>query len=451
MKNNLVGKRAALYTRVSTEDQATHGVSLEAQRERLIEYAHAHDMKIVGIYTDEGISARKKYTRRPALCSIIEDIKAGKVDIILFIKLDRWFRNIADFYEIQTILDKYKIDWIATEEDYDTTTANGRLSLNVRLAIAQDEADRTSERIKFTFNNLAKQGRVVTGNLPLGYRVGADKKPELVEEEAKIVQDLFNKYITCRSSRETTRYCLNEYGRSIDLKSMKRLLSCTWYIGKAHDVDNYCPRIIEDDTFALVQQMLKQREARHISTRTDRVYLFQGLIFCSKCGRSMTTYACSGHKGNLTKYIYYRCSLRMRNNTCDNHHQINQDKLEAWMLDHLELELAKYNFNVKKEAEKKRKPVDTAKIMTKINKLKDLYLNDLIPREIYERDYAALSLQLEEAHAPAPQPIDTSFLASFREVYPTLDPQARKALWGKIINKIIVSESGDISVTFNQL
>ena len=109
MKNNLMGKRVALYTRVSTEDQANHGVSLEAQRERLIEYAQEHEMKIVGIYTDDGISARKKYSRRPALCSIIEDIKAGKIDIILFIKLDRWFRNIADFYEIQAILDKYKI------------------------------------------------------------------------------------------------------------------------------------------------------------------------------------------------------------------------------------------------------------------------------------------------------------------------------------------------------
>lgn len=451
MKNNLVGKRAALYTRVSTEDQANYGVSLEAQRERLIEYAHAHDMKIVGIYTDEGISARKKYTRRPALCSIIEDIKAGKVDIILFIKLDRWFRNIADFYEIQTILDKYKIDWIATEEDYDTTTANGRLSLNVRLAIAQDEADRTSERIKFTFNNLAKQGRVVTGNLPAGYKVGADKRPELVESEAEFIKAIFDKYVSCRSAKETLLYSIKEFGRLCDLKDVKRILSCTWYVGKAHGVDNYCPRIIDDDTFALVQQMLRQREARHVGTRTDRVYLFQGLIFCGECDHAMTTYACKGYKKNPQKYIYYRCSLRMRNKTCDNHHQINQDKLEEWMLNNLEAELDKYNFHVKKSAEKKRKPINTAKIMAKIEKLKDLYLNDLLPRDIYERDYASLLAQLEEAQVPTPQPIDTSFLANFRETYPTLDPEARKAIWGKIVDKISISSDGDISVTFNQL
>lgn len=451
MKNNLMGKRAALYTRVSTEDQANYGVSLEAQRERLIEYAHAHDMKIVGIYTDEGISARKKYTRRPALCSIIEDIKAGKVDIILFIKLDRWFRNIADFYEIQTILDKYKIDWIATEEDYDTTTANGRLSLNVRLAIAQDEADRTSERIKFTFNNLAKQGRVVTGNLPLGYRVGPDKKPELVEEEAEIVQSLFNKYITCRSARETARYSITELNKEIDLHYLKRILSNTWYIGKAHDVDNYCPRIIDDETFNLAQKFLSERAARSTNKPSGNVYIFQGLLQCAECGLSYAAYTCPAHNKENPPYIYYRCPKRMRYGSCSNNKHLNQAKIEETLLANLEMEIKKYNFQIKKSETAKKKPVNTAKIMTKINKLKDLYLNDLIPREIYERDYAELSAQLEEANAPAPKPIDTSFLTDFQKAYPTLDPQARKALWGKIINKIIVSESGDISVTFNQL
>lgn len=451
MKNNLMGKRAALYTRVSTEDQANHGVSLEAQRERLIEYAHAHDMKIVGIYTDEGISARKKYTRRPALCSIIEDIKAGKVDIILFIKLDRWFRNIADFYEIQSILDKYKIDWIATEEDYDTTTANGRLSLNVRLAIAQDEADRTSERIKFTFNNLTKQGRVVTGNLPLGYCVGPGKKPEIVEEEAEIVRDLFNKYVTCRSARETMQYYLSKYNRNVDYKSMKTILKNTWYVGKAHGVDNYCPRIIDDETFRLAQKFLSERESRQVRERSDRVYYFQGLVKCAECGHALVTYSCPNKNPSLPPYIYYRCSLKMRNNSCENCNHINQDKLEEWLLNHLEIELDKYNFNVKKEAEKKKKPVNTAKIMAKIEKLKDLYLNDLIPRDIYERDYTALSAQLNEAQAPTPNPIDPSFLTKFREVYPALDHEARKAIWGKIINKITISSTGDISVTFNQL
>ena len=165
----------------------------------------------------------------------------------------------------------------------------------------------------------------------------------------------------------------------------------------------------------------------------------------------MTTYSCPSRNPLIPRYIYYRCGAKAKNNSCNNAKHVNQEKLEEWMLDHLELELEKQNFDVKKQSEKKRKPVDTAKIMTKIDKLKDLYLNDLIPREIYERDYTALSAQLEEAHTPAPKPIDTSFLADFRKVYPTLDPLSRKALWGRIVNKITITATGDISITFNQL
>ena len=159
------------YARVSTEDQAMHGVSLDAQKERLRQFAKENALEVVDLYVDDGISARKRYTRRPEMLRLLSDVQAGKIDVILFIKLDRWFRNIADYYEVQTILDRHRVQWIATEEDYDTTTANGRLSLNIKLAIAQDEADRTSERIRFVFQNMVKEGRVISGSTPKGYRI----------------------------------------------------------------------------------------------------------------------------------------------------------------------------------------------------------------------------------------------------------------------------------------
>lgn len=141
--------RAALYIRVSTEEQARHGLSLAEQKESLERYAEAHEMEVVGIYEDAGISARKPYKKRPALLRLLEDCKSGKIDTILFIKLDRWFRNVAGYYDVQTQLDKYGVTWQATKEDYETRTASGRLKVNIMLSVAQDEADRTSERIKF--------------------------------------------------------------------------------------------------------------------------------------------------------------------------------------------------------------------------------------------------------------------------------------------------------------
>ena len=143
--------RAALYIRVSTEEQVREGYSVEAQRDNLKRYAKNKGYSVVGVYADEGITARKKYTNRKEFMRLLDDVEAGKIDVILFIKLDRWFRNVGDYYKVQEILERNNVGWTATTENYDTTTANGRLYVNIRLAVAQDESDRTSERIKFVF------------------------------------------------------------------------------------------------------------------------------------------------------------------------------------------------------------------------------------------------------------------------------------------------------------
>ena len=115
--------RAAIYCRVSTEEQARNGLSLGDQRATLEQYAKSKGMTIVDIYEDAGISARKPYKKRPAILRLLEDVKQKKVDIVLFTKLDRWFRNVGNYYAVQEILDANGVSWQATQEDYETATA----------------------------------------------------------------------------------------------------------------------------------------------------------------------------------------------------------------------------------------------------------------------------------------------------------------------------------------
>lgn len=96
---------------------------------------------------DAGISARKPATKRPELQRLLADAQAGKGELIVFTKLDRWFRNIAEYYKVQEILERCHIGR-TIHEDYDTSTASGRLKINIMLSVAQNEADRTSERSK---------------------------------------------------------------------------------------------------------------------------------------------------------------------------------------------------------------------------------------------------------------------------------------------------------------
>ena len=108
-------KRAALYIRVSTDEQAKHGFSLPEQKADLTAYAHEHGYFIAGVYADEGTTARKTITRRKELQRLLDDVRAGRIDIIIMKCLDRWFRNVRDYYNVQDILDAHGCLWRSEE------------------------------------------------------------------------------------------------------------------------------------------------------------------------------------------------------------------------------------------------------------------------------------------------------------------------------------------------
>ena len=106
-------KRVACYVRANTEGQN----SIDNQISSLEEYCKENNYTIAGIYKDSGISARKSYKERPALLQLIEDCKNGKIDLIIFTKLDRLSRNVRDYYELQRVLDKYDVEWFCLGGD----------------------------------------------------------------------------------------------------------------------------------------------------------------------------------------------------------------------------------------------------------------------------------------------------------------------------------------------
>lgn len=175
--------RVALYLRVSTEEQVLHGYSLQAQEDEMIRFAKEKNYRIVGMYRDEGFSARKPALKRKVMQELLDDVKSGKIDRILFIKLDRWFRNVREYHKVQAILDENHVTWQATMEDYNTATADGRLKVNIMLSVAENEADRTSERIRFVFESKVNRGEYPYGRAPFGDKVEkADGLRKLVKD-----------------------------------------------------------------------------------------------------------------------------------------------------------------------------------------------------------------------------------------------------------------------------
>lgn len=124
--------RVALYVRVSGQEQAIKGLSLEAQQEDLQEYCRERGWIVVGVYIDAAKTARKRLGKRTNFLRMLEDVKRDKVDLILFTRLDRWFRSVADYYKVMEVLEAHNCGWKTTQEQYDTSTAGGRLYITLR-------------------------------------------------------------------------------------------------------------------------------------------------------------------------------------------------------------------------------------------------------------------------------------------------------------------------------
>lgn len=254
-------KRAALYIRVSTEEQARHGYSIAEQEHDLREYARDHAYVIVDVYADEGASARKAMSRRHALQRLLRDVEAGKIDVIVIKCLDRWFRNIKDFYKVQELLDAHGVEWTCTQEDFNTTTANGRLMLNMKLSLAQHESDQTGERLRYVFEGMRRKRIPLNGVLPYDYmtdRTGGGRHIMLDPATAPNVEKIFTFFLRERSVGKTMTFAHKLCGRKWWKTSIRAMLSNPTYKGERHGVADFCPVIIPAETFERVQSILKQ-------------------------------------------------------------------------------------------------------------------------------------------------------------------------------------------------
>ena len=441
--------RVDLYIRVSGQEQAIKGLSLEAQQENLEEYARERGWVIVGTYIDAAKTARKRMYKRTNFLRMLEDVKQDKVDLILFTRLDRWFRSVADYYKVMEILDAHNCGWLTTQEQYDTTTAGGRLYINLRLSIAQNEADLCGERIGVVLDSKVKHGTVVSGKIPFGYRINKEKRLEIVPQDAAIILDAFEHYRSSVSVRATAAYIQRTYGLNWDNIRCRRNLCQTLYIGHYESNGrvnpNFCPPIVPRDLYDDVQKLLSNNTK---ANPTGRVFLFTSLLICAECGHRLA--------GLQTGYgPYYRCPQHYSRRTCGHKKQIRETAVEEWLFTFLgdELEKQRLEWEVK-EARRKQAAasVDRAAIRRKLSRLKELYVNKMIDLEEYRRDYELYTTQLAERTAPSAaeerpnfEAIEAILETGFRKIYDGLEREEKRTLWRSVIKEIHVDKERQIT------
>lgn len=439
--------RVAAYVRVSTQEQKLHGISLDAQKDKLQEYADNHGLHIVDWYLDEGVSGRKLIKNRKELQRMIRDAEQKKFDRIIFIKLDRFFRSVAEYHECMKRIDP--VIWTATEEKYDLSTANGRAFVNMKLTIAELEADQTGERINLVNEYKVKTGQPL-GNQPFCYTIvkDGDRKCVVKNPETKeLTEDLLAHFQMHQSIHKTVLYINQKYGTNHHYQAFYNLLHNTLLCGEYRGNPTYCKDpYIDKETFDRIQSMIK----RQAKSNNKREYIFGGLLKCPKCGKLLRGCVVHNKKPSGKVHIYkmYRCQKNRLNGACDYNKSVNENTIQKLMLAKVEtyLEEARLKsasiqdsdaFKVpKKNIEDINAQIDRLNYSWQTGKIKTV--------EKYDKQFEELQRKLEEAKAEQQEElvvkdfseIDAILHDGWKEIYEKLDDPHRKAFWRSFIERI---------------
>lgn len=437
--------RVGLYERVSTDEQALRGYSIEAQIQNLEDFCKDKGYKIVDHYTDAGVSGGKAAFRRPEMSRLLEDVEAGKIDTILFTKLDRWFRNVKEYFKVQEILERHHVEWKAIHEDYDTMSANGRMAITIFLAINQNEREKGSERVTAVFENKRRNKEACFGGAYGTYGFIKQKDETgavrlVIDPEAEAPCREFWRILSEGHSVMTAKKIVNAtFGLDRSYGSWLRTFNSELQRGQYKGIDDYCPAYIEPDEWHRI------RGNRTIKkTQNKRVYLFTGLINCPVCGGAMT----SNYKrsSNDKEYFAYRCHQNSIH-VCENNKYVSELKIEKWLLKNAKRRLEEIilEAEVEKAAPKPKPKRNKVKINEQIRRLNVVYMSGGKTDAEYTEELADLKLQLAAAEREESETKERDlgklrdFLETdFEGMYAQFDQEEKRQFWRSILDGIVV-------------
>ncbi len=330
-------KLVAIYTRVSTTDQAREGHSLEEQEKRLRAMCEANGYIVYKVYTDAGISG-KSAENRPAYQKMLKDMKKGKFNLIVAFKMDRLSRSIIDFEEFFNETKKYNCGVELLCEKIDTSGAAGMMFARILGIFAQFERELIQERTLVGVESAVSKGHF-GGKPPLGYKHKLDesgkhklKQWEIAEDEAEIVKEIFELCASGKTYYQISNILKEKYPKIISSikkdketgeekiiyrkwtdSSISCILNNKCYMGiyeyrkslknkDTMEIVGVIPKIISEELFEDCQEMIVRNGRNYYRSKN---YLFIQRLVCPHCGRIM---ACNGVKNKMKNdYLYYKC------------------------------------------------------------------------------------------------------------------------------------------------
>lgn len=311
-------KRAILYTRVSTDEQADKGFSLASQEDYLRKYCVANNVEIIHTFVEDHSA---KTFNRPEFKKMLSFCKKNKsdIDLLLFVKWDRFSRNTKDSYQMIHEFKKLNIEARAIEQPLDLSVPESKIMLAIYLASPEVENDRRSLNVFNGMRKAKKEGRYM-GSAPLGYRNARDEKNRPIvapDKNAPFIREAFEDMASGNFTQEEIRRRLKSKGFVCSKNGLNKLLRNPVYAGRlfvpAFKDESECyikgthEPIIDEGLFLKVQEIINGRKPINTTKNTCREeFPLRGFLKCCKCGKLLT--GSSALSRLKRRYYYYHCT-----------------------------------------------------------------------------------------------------------------------------------------------
>ncbi len=453
----------AIYTRVSTDEQATQGFSIDNQHERLVAFCASQGWSDYRIYTDDGYTGTNM--DRPALQRLIQHCQEGRIKTVLVYKLDRLSRKQKDcLHLLEDVFDRHKVTFKSATEPFDTSTSLGKAMLGILAVFAQLERDMIIERTTSGRRQRISKGIWPGGRIPYGYRWDKTaQRLHVIAEEAGMVREVYRLYLQGKSLSQLAEWFGDRsMARAASHAMVKRMLDMPIYAGLlpaglAGVVLGNHDAIVTMDEWHRVQN---ERRRRKEGLAPPGDYLLSGLCRCGLCGSSIVHVNIHTH-GN--SYRYY---------TCKNQHVRKRERQgqpscgvgyvrEEWINTEIERQIknAAANPEIVREAWERQHPIKDdmvtqdierrmSDIAARIERWYDAFeRGEIDSKRVRDRVQAlederrTLTVRLEEA-----QPIINErslddvliMLSSASELWDEMTLAERKATLRSVINRIVI-------------
>ncbi|MEE4561613.1 recombinase family protein [Paenibacillus polymyxa] len=333
---------AAIYIRVSTDEQAEQGYSIDAQKEKLIAYCISQGLNDFKLYIDDGYTGTNM--ERPAFKRMIRHVQEGKISTVIVRKLDRLSRKQKDVMTIiEDIFEKNNVTFTSTTELFDTSTPFGKAMIGVLAVFAQLDRDMIIERTTMGRRQRVSNGKWYGGRIPFGYNWNKElQQLEVNREEARIVKRIFEMYSQGESRLSIAEWASSRTNaRAIDHSVIRDMLKRTIYTGKLKNagelVDGIHEPIIDHQLWERVQIETQKRKD---GSSPKGEYLLTGLLKCGVCdGNIVHVKRVTNVKNKTYSYELYACKkqhvrVKERNGTC-NLGYFRREKIEQFVIDQI--------------------------------------------------------------------------------------------------------------------